>query len=216
MFRISAHRILGRTAMVALIGVILLAGVASGEVTIPKPAGIEIPAKLPQLKGPVAITTIGQAPGASWVNVLLKGLKIPSTMEDMLSPNDLVAASKNPSTAFKTLVLTMGTSGKGMGGAGVDIDAEIARCNALVTQAKKLGIFVVGAQIEGAARRTDQGDERSNKVVSSQSDLLIVRKEVDGDAFFTNAAKQRNIPIIRTVESLDFKYAFAVLFNSGK
>lgn len=198
--------------MICLVGIVLMASGAFGQSQLPVPAGIEVPAKLPKLQGPVAVTTIGQAPGSSWINLLLRQLQIPCTSLDMLNANDLVNASKKPETAYKTLILAMGTSGKGMGGAGVDIDAEIARCNALVAAARKLGIFILGAQIEGTARRMDEGDERSNRAVAPQSDLLIVRKEVDGDGYFTSVAKQKGIPIIRTVQSMDFKYAFSILF----
>jgi hypothetical protein len=208
------HSSVRRTILIAIAAVmsmILSTGVCFGSVS--KPAGIEIPAKLPKLDQPVLITSIGQAPGASWAKVLMKQLKIDVTHDDMVTAEDLVKASKNPKTAYKTLIMSMGTSLKGMGGAGVDIDKEVARCNALADQAKKLGMTIVGIQIEGSARRTDESDEKSNRAVTSKSDILIVRKEVDKDGFFTNAAKQKGIPIIRTVESMDFKYAFSVLFR---
>ena len=65
----------------------------------------------------------------------------------------------------------------------------------------------------GLKRRTDECDERSNKAVTAVADLLLIRSEIDHDSFFTNVAKQRNIPIIRTKEALDFKYALGVLFG---
>ena len=100
-----------------------------------------------------------------------------------------------------------------MGAAGVDLDSEIARCDQLVAEARKQGMFIIGAQIEGLKRRTDEYDERSNKAVTAVADLLLIRSEIDHDSFFTNVAKQRNILIIRTKEALDFKYALGVLFG---
>lgn len=200
-----------RLSILVIMGIVLATGVCFGSVA--KPAGIEIPAKLPKLSGPILVTSIGQAPGAQWAKVLMKQVKINVNHDDLISAEDLLKASKNAATAPKVLIMAMGTSLKGMGGAGIDIDKEIARCNALADQAKKLGIFIIGIQIEGSARRTDESDERSNKAVCAKSDLLIVRKEADSDGFFTKVATQKGIPIIRTLESMDFKYAFSLLFQ---
>ena len=45
----------------------------------------------------------------------------------------------------KVLFITTGTSMKGMGAAGTDINDEIARINALIAEAKKQGIYVIGS-----------------------------------------------------------------------
>lgn len=192
------------TALVAAAVLVLLAShVALAQV----PAGMDIPANLPKLEGPVAITTIGQAPGLVQVGLLLKQLKVDVYSDDFLEAKDLVGKG------YKVLILNMGTSLKGMGAAGVDLDSEIARCDQLVAEARKQGMFIIGAQIEGLKRRTDEYDERSNQAVTAVADLLLIRSEIDHDSFFTNVAKQRNIPIIRTKEALDFKYALGVLFG---
>lgn len=177
------------------------------------PAGVEMPSKLPQLKGPVVITSIGQAPGGMQVAILLKRAGIANTRIESLTAQDLADAAKNPAKAFNTLILSMGTSGKGMGAAGINVNTEVARCNALAAQAKKLGIFVVGVQIEGSSRRTDEADEKSNAVVSKHSDLLIVRTEVDSDGFFTNASKRAGIPLVRAKDALSFEHIFRTLFG---
>ena len=58
--------------MAAAVLVLLASHVALAQV----PAGMDIPANLPKLEGPVAITTIGQAPGLVQVGLLLKQLKV--------------------------------------------------------------------------------------------------------------------------------------------
>lgn len=204
-----------RTSLAFPIVVTLLAIVASGVClgAQAKPEGLEMPDKLPKLQGPVVVTTCGQSPGAMMVRMLCKQIQLACDQNDMLTAADLESASKTKDKAYKTLIITMGTSLKGMGAAGVDVDEEVARINALVATARKLGIFVIGAQIEGSSRRTDEYDEKSNRAVSPQSDLLIVRKEVDHDGYFTNVAKQKGIPIIRTKEAIDFGYVLKVLFS---
>lgn len=204
-----------RTSLAFPIAVTLLAIVAFGVCVgaQAKPEGLEMPDKLPKLHGPVVVTTCGQSPGAMMVRMLCKQIGLPCDQNDMLTAADLESASKTKDKAYKTLIITMGTSLKGMGAAGVDVDEEVARINALVATARKLGIFVVGAQIEGSSRRTDEYDEKSNRAVSPQSDLLIVRKEVDHDGYFTSVAKQKGVPIIRTKEAIDFGYVLKVLFS---
>lgn len=196
-----------KASVVAPLAIIALLAVTMGVSSATVPAGIEMPANLPRLNGPVVITTIGQSPGAMQVGMLLRQLKVQATHDDNLAVSGLAGKG------YKVLVLTMGTSLKGMGAAGVDLGSEIARCNALVAEARKQKMFVVGAQIEGMKRRTDDSDEKSNKAVCAVADLLIIRKEIDHDNYFTNVAKQKNIPLIRTKEALDFKYALGALFG---
>ena len=191
---------------------VLMAGLASAAPTAPQ--GIDMPSKAPTLKAPVAVTTIGQAPSAMMVRLLLQKAKIQVVQKDLLTPQDIAEAAKNPNAAFKTLIMTMGTSLKGMGGAGVNVDSEVTRCNALVAEAKKHGIVVVGVQIEGAARRSDESDEKSIRAVAPQSDVLLIRREVDNDNYFTNMAKKNGVPIIRAKEAADFGYVFGTLFGS--
>jgi len=196
-----------RARAIARLAVVVVLAMTLGVSAATAPAGIEMPAKLPTLSGPVVITTIGQSPGAMQVGMLLRQLKVQATHDDNLVVSGLAGKG------YKVLILTMGTSLKGMGAAGVDLGSEIARCNALVAEARKQKMFVIGAQIEGLKRRTDDSDERSNKAVCAVADLLLIRKEIDHDSYFTNVAKQRGIPLIRTKEALDFRYALGTLFG---
>ncbi len=200
--------------MPSLLAVSLLAclsAVVLGASPAPPP-GLEMPAKLPKLKGPVLTTTCGQSPGSVMVRMLCKQQGLACDEEILFTAADLQESVKTK--GYKTLIVTMGTSLKGMGAAGVEIDEECKRVGALIAAARKLGIFVIGAQIEGASRRTDQTDEMSNKTVAPNSDLLVVMKEVNGDGFFSNTAKQKGIPIIFIQKSLDFGYVLSVLFET--
>jgi hypothetical protein len=44
--------------------------------------------------------------------------------------------------------------------------------------------------------------------------VLIIRREVDNDNYFTNMAKKNGVPIIRAKEAADFGYVFGTLFGS--
>jgi len=91
---------------------------------------------------------------------------------------------------YKTLIVTTGTSMKGMGAAGTNVDKEIERCTKLIEAAKAEGMTVIGAHIEGMARRTDASDEATIKAIMPLSDFILVIEDSDKDGFFTNYAKE--------------------------
>ena len=167
---------------------------------------------VPKVELPLIVTTCGQSPGALMVWVLCKQIKLLCDRADLLKAEDLKAKAEegNP---YKTLIITTGTSMKGMGAAGVDIDFEVARIKAIIEEAKKEGILIIGAHIEGMARRVDATDAASIATVIPQSNLLLVREDSNEDGYFTKAAEELAIPIIAFKETLDLTEVFKTLFG---
>lgn len=167
---------------------------------------------IPKVELPLVVTTCGQSPGALMVWVLSKQIKLPCDRNDLLTAEDLKAKAEegNP---YKTLIITTGTSMKGMGAAGVDIDYEVARIEAIIEEAKKQGILIIGAHIEGMARRVDATDAASIATVIPESKLLLIREDGNEDDYFTIAAEKQGIPIITFKKTLDLIDIFKQLFN---
>jgi hypothetical protein len=167
---------------------------------------------LPKVELPLIVTTCGQSPGALMIWVLCKQIKLPCDRADLLKAEDLKSKAEegNP---YKTLIITTGTSMKGMGAAGVDIDYEVARIKAVIEEAKKEGILIIGAHIEGMARRVDATDAASIALVIPESNLLLVREDSNEDGYFTKAAEELDIPIITFKETLDLTDVFKKLFS---
>lgn len=167
---------------------------------------------LPKVELPLVVTTCGQSPGALMVWVLCKQIKLPCDRADLLKAEDLKSKAEegNP---YKTLIITTGTSMKGMGAAGVDIDFEVARIEAIIEEAKKEGILIIGAHIEGMARRVDATDAASIATVIPESKLLLIREDGNEDGYFTKAAEEQGIPIITFKETLDLTDVFKKLFS---
>jgi len=167
---------------------------------------------IPKVELPLVVTTCGQSPGALMVWVLSKQIKLPCDRDDLLTAEHLKAkaAEGNP---YKTLIITTGTSMKGMGAAGVDIDFEVARIEAIIEEAKKEGILIIGAHIEGMARRVDATDAESIATVIPESKLLLIREDGNEDGYFTKAAEEQGIPIITFEKTLDLADIFKQLFN---
>ena len=168
--------------------------------------------EIPTVETPLVVTTCGQSPGALMVWVLSKQIKLPCDRDDLLTAEHLKAKAEegNP---YKTLIITTGTSMKGMGAAGVDIDYEVARIEAIIEEAKKEGILIIGAHIEGMARRVDATDAASIATVIPESKLLLIREDSNEDGYFTKAAEEQGIPIITFKETLDLVDIFKQLFN---
>jgi hypothetical protein len=168
--------------------------------------------EMPKVEQPLVVTTCGQSPGALMIWVLSKQIKLPCDRADLLKAEDLKAKAEegNP---YKTLIITTGTSMKGMGAAGVDIDFEVARIKAIIEEAKQEGIFIIGAHIEGMARRVDETDAASIATVIPESKLLLIREDSNEDGYFTKAAEEQDIPIITFKETLDLSDIFKQLFN---
>lgn len=190
-----------RSLTLVLLSALLALILASGAAL----AATDVIGKLPKAHGPAVVTTCGQSPGALMVKMLGNMVKFPIEEQGLLTGDQ---AKK-----YKAVFVTMGTSLKGMGAAGIDIDAEVKRVNAVIAQARKAGALIIGTQLEGPSRRTDSTDELSNKTVSSQADLLIIRRDVNSDGFFTKKAKERGIPIVLVDQALEVKDVLKTLFS---
>ncbi len=167
---------------------------------------------IPKVEPPVIVTTCGQSPGALMVWLLSKQIKLPCDRKDLLTAEDLKAKA-DAGKPYKTLLITTGTSMKGMGAAGVDIDIEVARIKAVIDEAKKEGILIIGAHIEGMARRVDATDAASITLVIPESKLLLIREDSNEDGYFTKAAEELDIPIITFKETLNITDVFKKLFS---
>ncbi len=152
-------------------------------------------------EGPVLITSCGQSPGPIAIKYLLKKAKVDYKVVEMATPADLKKKHKS-GKEFKTLVITMGASMKGMGAAGIEIEDEINRTKELIAEARKLKIKIIGAHVGGMGRRSqgaaegDNTDELSIDTVAPNSDLLLLWADGNSDGRFTKISKEFKIPMV--------------------
>ncbi len=150
---------------------------------------------------PVLLTSCGQSPGPVRLKIFLQKDAIAFDYNLQAKAEDLIARKKE-GKPYKSVIIVTGASLKGMGAAGVSMDDELTRTKALITEAKKQGIKIIGSHIEGMARRSqgastgDNTDEMSIDAVCTVCDLMIVKKEGDSDGRFTTISKGKNIPLI--------------------
>jgi hypothetical protein len=166
----------------------------------------------PKGQAPVLVSSCGQSPGPLKITVFLKKLGIPFDYKSDATVKDLAAKP------YKTLIIVTGASLKGMGAAGVSLKDELTRTAALIDAAKKGGVLLVGAHIEGMARRSqgaeagDTSDEQSIDAVCPKSQVLLIRKDGDEDGRFTTIAKKQNIPMIAFEKNLDLEGVLKAFF----
>lgn len=200
--------------IIALILAMMMLLAACGNSAAPAPAATEAPkAETPaapeapaapaepvefsgKLQAPFAVTSCGQSPGATMLNVVAGQAKLTSVCDNAMTAAGLPADTK-------TLIITTGTSGKGMGAAGTDVDMELARCLELAEAAKAAGMLVCCAHVEGMSRRTDANDAASIDGILAIADVVLVIEDSDSDGYFTNYCSANNIPLLKVAVALN-------------
>lgn len=167
---------------------------------------------------PVLVTSCGQSPGPMKLKVFLKRLKFDHDYKMVATVADLVA-KKESGTPYKSMFIVTGASLKGMGAAGVSMDDELARTKALIAEAKKQGITIIGAHIEGMARRAqgaapgDNSDEMSIDTVCPESAILLVRKDGNEDGRFTTISTDKKIPLLLFEKNMELGKTLKSLYE---
>lgn len=100
-------------------------------------------------------------------------------------------------TQYKSLVIALGASLKGMGAAGLSVETEIARVRQIVEYCKKNKIFVVAVHVEGKARRGKPGSDNELLIdaIVPQSDYVIVTADGNFDNRFDAITKKSGAPL---------------------
>jgi len=164
---------------------------ASGVVVILMVMGFGIistgaSSEVPKFPLPLLVTCTGQTPGSITFYTILNKLRIEATHDPLIVPRKM--------KGYKTMVVVMGASLKGLGAAGLNQQEELERCNIVLEKAKELGIKIVGAHIGGEARRNTIADKFITPF-APQVDYLLVLAESNKDDLFTNIAEEHKIPL---------------------
>ncbi|HDT13881.1 MAG TPA: hypothetical protein ENO03_05925 [Candidatus Aminicenantes bacterium] len=166
---------------------------------------------------PALVTSCGQSIGPTTIKVVMQRLKMDFDIDPLATPETIQAKAKT-GAPYKTLIITMGASLKGMGAAGIQIEDELARAAALIAEARKSGLKVIGAHIEGLKRRAqgaaagDTTDEQSIDAVAPNADILLVLAEGNSDGRFTTISEAKGIPLVEFAKTIDLIPAMEKLF----
>jgi len=89
----------------------------------------------------IVLTPFGQSPDAMMVRVVLKKLGVEGRLEKLLQADQFQGE--------KVLIVVVAGSSKGLGAAGIDKDAEVARMQAVAAAAREQGMRVLVMHIGG-------------------------------------------------------------------
>jgi len=100
-------------------------------------------------------------------------------------------------TPYRTVIVAIGASLKGMGASGLTVDDEVERLESVVEYCRQNRIFLIGVHVGGVSRRGAPGsdNERMIDVVAPSADYLIVTKDSNKDGRFTQIAQEQDIPL---------------------
>lgn len=175
-------------------------------------------AKVPKAQLPVLTTSAGQSADVTTLNIVLDEAGIKYDYCDVPSIEMIEAGvglagkessegfhvevnsdlSKFPKgTAYKTIIIAIGASLKGMGASGLTVDTEEARLKKIVDTCKKKKIFIIAVHVGGESKRGPAGsdNERMIDAIAPFADYLIVTKDSNKDGRFTKIAEKGKIPL---------------------
>ncbi len=180
-------------------------------------------AELPKTEIPVLITSCGQCAGTNMIKVLFMRLKLqaepPAYEMNTLATAEDLRKAKEDGIPFKSVIIVMGASLKGMGAAGIDIEDEVERASQLIQEARTQGITIIGAHITGLKNRAqgaapgDNSDELSIDAVAPKTDLLLINSGGNEDGRFTIISEEKNIPMIQVEKNLELLEKLKELFS---
>jgi len=162
---------------------------------------------------PVLLTSCGQSPGPTFVKLFLGRLGVDHEVLEQATAQDLLDA-QSAGNPFKSIIIVSGASLKGMGAAGVSMREELIRTEALIAEARRQGLTIIGAHVEGMDRRAqgaaagDNSDEQSIDAVMPAADVMVVRQDGDEDRRFTVISEAEGVPLVLFEKNMEMGDAF--------
>jgi hypothetical protein len=175
---------------------------------------------------PVLTTSAGQSTDVTTVNIVMEEAGILYDYCDVPTPEMIAEgvglgdreeapgfhvetytdqATYPKGTPYKTVVIAIGASLKGMGASGLTVESEASRLKQVIDFCKKNKVFVLALHVGGDATRGAPGsdNERMIDAVAPFADYLIVTKDSNKDGRFTKIAQSAKIPLTEIDYALD-------------
>ena len=169
---------------------------ATGDLPAVTPGSCQLPAIL---------TSVGQSADVDIVATHCKKIKLDVYQNNTIKAEELTSK-------YKTIILAVGGSNKGLGAAGIDADQELARADALIAKAKELGITVIAMHVGGADRRGTLSDSFI-KPAFAAADIAIIVESGDTDNLMHDILAGNNTPTSYVAKSSAARDVLKSLFG---
>jgi len=181
---------------------------------------------IPKAEYPVLTTSAGQSPDVTTLNIVCEEAGIGYDYCDVPNPEMIQAgvglAGKESGegfhveiytdldeypegTPYKTVIIAIGASLKGMGASGLTVDDEVNRLKSIIEHCRKNSIRLIGVHVGGDSKRGAPGsdNERMIDAVAPFADYLVVTRDSNKDGRFTTLADENGIPMTEIEYALD-------------
>ncbi len=156
-------------------------------------------------KQPILITSLGQNPDGLMVKVVLE--------KNNISYNYLPQASIKEIEVYKSIIITVGVSCKGLNAANIQYQHEVKRAEEILKRTLDNRIPIILVHFGGSARR----DSRSNhliEMIAPYSSYLIIYQDSNNDNYFTKLAEEKNISLELVDKLYNIEKVFCEIFTN--
>ncbi|HQD81229.1 MAG: DUF6305 family protein [Bacillota bacterium] len=191
---------------------------------------------IPQAKLPLLISSAGQGNGALVAMALADRVKLPYDYCDVPTSKHLamgvglegfvegegahreIKSTAPKGTPYRTVILVMGASLKGMGASGLSLNQEVSRLKSVIKYCKDNKIMLVGMHVEGRAMRGKPGSDNEVIIdaVAPSCDYLIVMSASNFDGKFTDLGAEKKIPVSVVDKTSEIQTIFQTMFGLQK
>ncbi|NIM58593.1 MAG: hypothetical protein GTO16_06575 [Candidatus Aminicenantes bacterium] len=193
-------------------------------------------AEIAKARLPVLTTSAGQSPDVTTINIVLEEAGIAydycdvPDVEIVNAGVGLAGKESGPGfhvevytdkekfpegTPYKTVIIAIGASLKGMGASGLTVETEVSRLKKIIDNCKKKKMFIIAVHVGGTSKRGAPGsdNERMIDAVAPFADYLIVTGDGNKDGRFDTIAKEKGIPLTMIEYALDLVEIFKEVFE---
>ncbi|MBO4424266.1 MAG: hypothetical protein J5768_02010 [Spirochaetales bacterium] len=155
-------------------------------------------------KQPVFVTSFGQSTDAAMLDTVMKRIGVDYVYN--------ATATADTIKGYKTIIIAVGASTKGLGAAGISEADETARAKAIMEYINANDVEVICCHIGGSARRGTLSDLYSDMVMEKAS-LIVLKEDANFDYKFTKYAEEHNKPISLIYATKDALTVFTEIFQ---
>ena len=153
---------------------------------------------------PVFVTSFGQSTDAAMLDTVMKRIGVEYVYN--------ATATADAIKGYKTVVIAVGASTKGLGAAGISEAEETERAKAIMQVIQETGAEVICCHIGGSARRGTLSDLFADMVMAKAS-WIVLKEDANFDYKFTKFAEVNNVPISLIYATKDALTVFTEVFS---